>query len=80
MDLKDAVRITDAGQVRAGHASRIWGNEKSVVEVHGWVRLVLRERGKLVTEREGHNVWTNTGSEFVTTVRLGTRRSWAATA
>jgi len=66
MNISDAVRVTDAGSVRAGSIQRNWGDEKSVVEVKGWVKLVLRERGKKVTEREGHNVWTNTGREFLT--------------
>ena len=28
------------------------------------VRITARERGKLVTVREGHNVWTNAGREY----------------
>jgi hypothetical protein len=66
MKISDAVRVSDAGIVRAGTTERSWGSEKSVVEVKGWVKLVLRERGKKITEREGHNVWTNTGREFLT--------------
>lgn len=65
MNIGDNIRVSDAGLVRAGSQSRAWGSERSVVEVHGWVRMVLRERGKKITEREGHNVWTNTGREFL---------------
>lgn len=28
------------------------------------VRISVRERGKLITVREGHNVWTNAGREY----------------
>jgi hypothetical protein len=47
---------------------RNWAAEKSVVEVRGWVDLVLRERGKIVpgSSRNGHNVWTNVGREYLT--------------
>jgi hypothetical protein len=70
----DLIKMTDAGfarlRSRAGSvvAGRSWGNEQSVVEVHGWVKLVMRERGKIVpgSHREGHNVWTDTGREYVT--------------
>jgi hypothetical protein len=69
---KDFVRVSDAGTARltAGGsvvAERKWGEEKSVVEVHGWVRMLARERGKIVpgSHREGHNVWTNTGREYL---------------
>lgn len=72
--LTDLIKMTDAGfarlRNRAGAvvAGRSWGDGRSVVEVHGWVKLVMRERGKIVpgTHREGHNVWTNTGREYVT--------------
>ena len=39
----------------------------SVIHTEGWVRLFLRERGKIVpgSHREGHNVWTNTGKEYL---------------
>lgn len=70
----DLIKMTDAGfarlRNRAGSVSadRSWGGGQSVVEVHGWVKLVMRERGKIVagTHRDGHNVWTNTGREYVT--------------
>lgn len=43
----------------------------------GWVRLFLRERGKIVpgSHREGKNVWTNTGKEYLAlhqTIKVGT--------
>jgi hypothetical protein len=72
---RDLVHVADKGfarlRNRAGEiiAGRDWGleDQKSVVEVQGWVKLVMRERGKLVpgSHREGHNIWTNTGREFL---------------
>lgn len=73
---KDLVRVADQGVARLlnkGKAalSRSWftqgQEEKSVVEVKGWVRALCRERGKIVpgTLREGHNIWTNTGREYL---------------
>jgi hypothetical protein len=70
---KDLVHVADRGfarlRNRAGSiiAGREFGDEKSVVEVKGWVRLCMRERGKIVpgSLREGKNVWTNTGREFL---------------
>lgn len=73
--LKDVIRVADrgiarlrtkAGAIIAGHE---WGEDldKSIVEVKGWVKLVLRERGKIVpgSHREDHNIWTNTGREYL---------------
>jgi len=70
---QDLVRVTDRGfahlRTRAGEfiAGREFGEEKSVVEVKGWVNLCLRERGKIVpgSRRDGHNIWTNTGREYL---------------
>jgi hypothetical protein len=70
---RDIVRVLDrgfanlrsrAGEVIAGHS---WDDSKSVVEVQGWVKLLMRERGKIVpgSHREGHNIWTNTGREYL---------------
>lgn len=69
----DFVRIRDAGIIRLRNrsgaivAGREWEPEKSVIEMKNWVTLVLRERGKLVPggRREGSNVWTNTGREYL---------------
>jgi hypothetical protein len=36
-----------------------------VIEVKQNIWLLLRERGKIVARREGHNIWTNIGSEFL---------------
>ena len=33
--------------------------------VQGYVRLEMRERGKLVGVREGSNIWTLTGAEYI---------------
>lgn len=69
MKPKDLIHITDAGQIRtSGGATRCWGDERSVIEVHGWVEIVARERGKLVPKAcrpPKHNVFTNTGREYV---------------
>jgi hypothetical protein len=72
--LSDLVHVADRGLVRLRTglgeiiAGRSFGEEKSVVEVKGWVKLMMRERGKIVpgSHREGHNVWTNTGREYLT--------------
>lgn len=73
--LRDIVKVFDSGfahlRTRAGAiiAGREWGEDldKPIVEVKGWVDLVMRERGKIVpgTRREGHNIWTNTGREYL---------------
>lgn len=72
---RDLVRIADQGFVqlrnRAGEivAGRRFGDEleKPVVQVKGWVKTLMRERGKIVpgSLREGHNIWTNTGREYL---------------
>jgi hypothetical protein len=70
---KDFVRVVDSGfarlRSRAGElvAGRAFEEEKSVIEVKGWVNLCLRERGKIVpgSRRDGHNIWTNTGREYL---------------
>lgn len=74
---KDMVRIADQGIVRLvdklgkAIAGKTWvsalDEDKSVVQVQGWVRALCRERGKIVpgSTREGHNIWTNTGREFL---------------
>jgi hypothetical protein len=78
MQLKEIVQVTDAGAAllrnRAGAviADRKWDSkleisEKPIIQVEGWVQAVMRERGKIVpgTRREGKNIWTNTGREFL---------------
>jgi hypothetical protein len=64
----DFVHVGDSGRVRlkSGLILREW-DDRSVVEVKGWVRALCRERGKIVpgSYREGHNIWTNTGREFL---------------
>lgn len=69
------IKIRDAGRTtlrtRSGVivGQREWEeSEKSVIEVTGWVKCFLRERGKIVpgSHREGKNTWTNTGREFIT--------------
>jgi hypothetical protein len=70
---KDIVQVVDRGfarlRTRAGEiiADRVFSEEKSVIQVKGWVSLCLRERGKIVpgSRRDGHNIWTNTGREYL---------------
>lgn len=66
--LGDFVRVSDAGRLLLNKKQvYFWGDEKSVIEVKGWVTTLLRERGKIVpgSRREGHNIWTDTGREFL---------------
>lgn len=66
--LNDFVRVSDAGRLLLNKkAIYFWGDERSVVEVKGWVTTLFRERGKIVpgSRREGHNIWTDTGREFL---------------
>lgn len=67
----DLVHLTDSGRLRLTSKGRsvfekTW-HEPSVIETKGWVKTLCRERGKIVpgSHREGHNVWTNTGREFL---------------
>lgn len=71
---KDIVRIADHGvatlRSKLGKVisrRELSDSHRSVVEIHGWVKLLMRERGKIVpgSHREGHNVWTNTGREYL---------------
>lgn len=66
MRIRELVRVADRLRLRnnAG-ASLDTGPERSVVEVTGWVDIVLRERGKIVATRHAKNVWTNTGREYL---------------
>jgi hypothetical protein len=40
-------------------------NIRDAIEVKQNIKLLMRERGKIVARREGHNIWTNVGSEFL---------------
>ena len=50
---------------RRGFRGGQGGVDEDGPRVGGVLKLELRERGKLVTKREGHNVWTLTGREFL---------------
>lgn len=76
MKAVDTVRASDSGTVLAKSPTQVtdtrtWGMEKTMLECvaspTGWVRLFLRERGKIVpgSHRESHNIWTNTGREYL---------------
>jgi hypothetical protein len=68
----DLIHVAESGfarlRNRAGEliAGREFG-ERSVVEVQGWVTIIARERGKKISRhcRDGHNIWTNTGREYL---------------
>lgn len=64
----DFIHVGDSGRIRlqSGRILSAW-EDASVVEVKGWVRTLCRERGKIVpgSRRSGHNIWTNTGREFL---------------
>lgn len=73
---KELVKVVDSGILRlrsklgAAVAGREWDGsdmDKPLVEVRGWVKMVMRERGKIVkgSHREGRNIWTNTGREYL---------------
>jgi len=40
-------------------------NIQEVVEVRQNLHLVMRERGKIVARRDGHNIWLNLGREYL---------------
>lgn len=75
--ISDMVRAVDSGAARlrnrageilqeaAWRLLREDDLDKPVVQVKGWVKALVRERGKLVRAVEGHNVWTNTGREYL---------------
>lgn len=71
---KDVIKAFDKGYARLLNKfgvtidERSWfDDEKSVVEVKGWVKMLLRQNGKIVpgSLREGNNIWTNTGREYL---------------
>jgi hypothetical protein len=75
---KDYVHVRDSGMVKVSNLSispsgaqvvdyRIWEEtEPTIIEYKGWVKCLMRERGKIVpgSFREGHNIWTNAGREY----------------
>ena len=40
-------------------------SKAATVEVRNNLRLIVRERGKIVARREGHNIWLNLGREYL---------------
>lgn len=70
---RDLINVVDQGFVRLRNragaiiAGRDFRSDldKPIVEVKGWVDIITRERGKIVQRRTGHNIWTNTGREFL---------------
>lgn len=41
---------------------------KDLIEVSVNVRIIARERGKIVARREGHNIWVNQGRQYLAEV------------
>lgn len=39
-----------------------------LIEVKSNLRIIARERGKIVARREGHNIWLNLGREYLATL------------
>ncbi len=62
--MKDRVQVSDTLYLNGREALP---PEKEVVQIKGHLELVCRERGKIVpgTRREGHNIWTLTGREYL---------------
>ncbi len=66
--LKDKVVVRDQFEISGGNQRRIYPPiEKEIVQVRGFFSMVARERGKIVprSRREGKNVWTLTGREYL---------------
>jgi hypothetical protein len=67
--MKDLVTVKDRLELRHGGRQVVAGEmpEKTPVLIEGFFSCVCRERGKLVpgTRREGKNIWTLTGREYL---------------
>lgn len=67
--MKDSVVISDQLELFGGSQHRISPPliDKEIVKIEGFFSAVCRERGKLVfgTRREGKNIWTLTGREYL---------------
>lgn len=69
----DSIKVVDAGLLNLHSkdgdvvSKRSWDDSKSVVEIEGWVKILMRERGKVIpgSHRSGKNIWTNTGREYL---------------
>lgn len=78
---KELVKVVDSGILRlrsklgAAVAGREWDGsdmDKPLVEVRGWVKMVMRERGKIVkgSHREGSEIetvesWIEKASSYI---------------
>jgi hypothetical protein len=64
--MKDSVHITDRLQLSSG-AMGVQGRPKEPVTIEGFFSCFCRERGKIVpfSRREGKNIWTLTGREYL---------------
>lgn len=73
MFLKELIRIADSVTLSWRRKAQLINEillspemEKPVIEIKGWVDIVMRERGKIVrgSSRSGYNIWTNSGREY----------------
>lgn len=70
--MKDEIKIEDFLELNSHYPGgatlkQLWKQGKEPIEIKGFFSLVCRERGKLVpgTRREGFNICTLTGREYV---------------
>jgi len=67
--MKDEVTVRDYFGASGGGQSVLAGDpiKKEKVYIEGFFSMYARERGKIVpgSRREGHNIWTLTGREFL---------------
>jgi hypothetical protein len=65
--MKDEVLVRDHLELTSGPQKAKIAREQACVPVTGFFSCVCRERGKVVpgTRREGHNIWTLAGSEYL---------------
>jgi hypothetical protein len=70
--MKDLIKILDRLFLRHGKQALVAGpvEDKEEVQIRGFFSSVCRERGKIVpgTRREGYNIFTLTGREYVARV------------
>lgn len=65
--MKDNVTVLDHLHLSTGDLQRVATGQKEPVLIQGFFTAVCRERGKIVpgSRREGRNIWTLTGREYL---------------
>jgi hypothetical protein len=58
------IRRSNVGTSNKKRAGGSWGL-KATVETKNNVRMVMRERGKIIGRYENHNIWLNLGREYL---------------